>query len=114
MLLLNSVFEIKKTLICKIMAVYRALSVADEGKFVSSPANAYVNQPYIFLPAAGQMIGNEVLNYGKAGYYWSSSREDDDRSPYMNCCAHHMFFGDAYDFGGERSYGKSIRPVFKK
>ena len=97
-------FEIKKTLICKIMAVYRALSVADEGKFVS----------YIFFPAAGQMIGNEVLNYGKAGYYWSSSREDDDSSPYTSCCAHHMFFGYGYDFGGERSYGKSIRPVFLK
>ncbi len=62
----------------------------------------------IFLPAAGFRSGEEVINQGFYGYYWSSSL-----SSFRSYSAYYLDFGSSrYGWDdGSRSYGRTVRPV---
>lgn len=94
--------------------VYKAKGEADEGKYEykgKTPSSSYsLSDAHIFLPVAGYRYGG-VLNYaGSRGYYWSSSLSTDFPNN-----AWYVDFGSGYvyDYGGNRSYGRSVRAVFK-
>lgn len=70
--------------------------------------------PYIFLPAAGCLVGKDLGGSNTDGYYWSSSLDVD--SIYA---AHGLTFDnsqvdfiDFHPFPGLRFYGQSVRPVY--
>ena len=62
----------------------------------------------IFLPAAGYCKGTSTSDEGAIGLYWSSS-PDESYTKY----AYHLYFdaGNRYVNWGNRSYGRSVRPV---
>ena len=61
----------------------------------------------VFLPAAGDRIGTDVLNVGSDGRYWSAS-------PSGTSIAYYLYFG-LYDLGPQYGYyrdnGQSVRLV---
>ena len=75
-----------------------------KGMLVTSKING--NQ--IFLPAAGSFFHNSLNDTGSAGFYWSSSLDDD-----FSDLAMFVFFtsGGAYGQSIVRFFGHSIRPV---
>ena len=78
---------------------------------------SYTTGNYIFLPAAGYRLEENISNTdddGTIGYYWSSTRSAD---PWQACS---LFFVDEKDGGGiflhdnDRCKGYSVRPVYGK
>ena len=60
----------------------------------------------MFLPAAGQFNGNNVMNDGNKGYYWSSTPNGSDNAEYLN------FNSDNANVSiNNRNYGYSVRAV---
>ncbi len=61
----------------------------------------------IFLPAAGDCLGTEVIVMGSVGYYWSSSLGSSSyNADYL------YFFSSLYDwYYYYRFYGRTVRPV---
>lgn len=78
-----------------------------KGRKVTGP-----NGNSIFLPAAGNRYGTDLLNAGSYGYYWSATPYSDS---YYACRLY--FDSDNYDwydysrYFGYRYYGHSVRPV---
>ena len=60
----------------------------------------------VFLPAAGLRYGTEMINVGTNGGYWSST-------PVSENYAYNMNFNDnnAYNYGGPRDFGLTVRLV---
>ena len=63
---------------------------------------------WIFLPAAGSLVGPVLYNADTNGYYWSSSLKTDDPDR-----AWYLLFnsGNVYTYRSYRRYGQSVRPV---
>lgn len=88
--------------------VYKAKALSDQGDYVYSGEYALssysLNDPHIFLPAAGDDNGGQ----GHDGYYWSSSLSTG--GPYY---ARYIRLGSGNvhsDYAG-RSFGQSVRAV---
>ena len=62
----------------------------------------------IFLPAAGIRNGSELVNAGRDGYYWSSTRFDSDYAWDLD-----IYFDESLDLYS-RYFGQSVRPVCNK
>lgn len=62
----------------------------------------------IFLPAAGNRNGTDLLDAGSYGFYWSSSLSTDDPSGALNV---QFNSGNVYSNGLTRCIGRSLRPV---
>lgn len=62
----------------------------------------------VFLPAAGNRLGNSLFNAGTYGYYWSSSLNTDYPYSVMSL---HIDSGGHSVYNGRRRSGFSIRPV---
>ena len=62
----------------------------------------------IFLPAAGIRGGSDLVNAGRDGYYWSSTRVDSDNAWDLD-----IYFDESLDLFS-RYYGQSVRPVCNK
>ena len=60
----------------------------------------------IFLPAAGGRSEADVIERGLAGYYWSSSFDDDH-----NDAVGMMFYDEDYEYVYGSPAGISVRPV---
>ena len=71
------------------------------GKFTAPNGNS------IFLPAAGYQPGEERLEVGTQGYYWSASLNPDMRSSAYNI----NFRGYDAPWSASRAYGFSVRAV---
>ena len=84
---------------CKWVWVYGDDDI-QSGYYVVGP-----NGKRIFLPAAGYRYGTEVDNYGRNGYYRSSS--------YNDTGSWNVYFdsGDVNVLSGGRDYGRSVRLV---
>ena len=72
-----------------------------------------INGNSIFLPAAGRYVRGNCLNYGKRGYYWSSTPNSSN-----TFFAYDLFFDcdkDKPESGGDNYcyHGRQVRPVFK-
>lgn len=67
------------------------------------------NGNHIFLPAAGYREFSSLYDAGEYGYYWSSTPYPYD---YYNR-AYNLYFHDHYELvdGGNRCYGRTVRPV---
>lgn len=61
----------------------------------------------IFLPAAGQKRGSEVINRDTGGYYWSSTPSQE----YSTAAYNLNFAGYTGHWSANRSYGFTIRAV---
>lgn len=84
------------------------------GRIVTSNVSGYTDKQ-IFLPAAGERRGDNFNFKGVYGYYWSSSLNTETPNE-----AFYVFFRnnsvnwDHYAYGGNRSYAKSVRPIFDR
>ncbi|MBR5958183.1 MAG: hypothetical protein IKZ99_07460 [Salinivirgaceae bacterium] len=93
--------------------VYKAKTKNDRGAKVYNvgvASKSYsLSDAHIFLPAAGEQVGDDVVGVGIHGGYWSSSLSSSDPS-----CACKMTFKDNYVMVGEdsRYWGYSVRPVY--
>ena len=62
----------------------------------------------LFLPAAGDRSGSDLISAGSRGFYWSSSLATD----YPKCALILYFDSGSYGMGNDyRCYGRSVRPV---
>ena len=69
-----------------------------------------INNNYIFIPAAGYFGGKNCILMGSSGLYWSSSLNTEAPNMARGMC---FTSGETRYFTDNRSYGCSIRPVFK-
>lgn len=67
------------------------------------------NTNFIFLPAAGYRHDGSLSNVGSCGDYWSSSLYLDD---FLNHASGLHFVSAVNWVGGNRYYGRSVRPVY--
>lgn len=74
------------------------------GRKVTSKANGNS----IFLPAAGYHCNSSLNNVDRYGYYWSSSLSEGNQ---RNACDANFDSSSVGRNGGNRCYGRSVRPV---
>lgn len=74
------------------------------GRKVTSKANGNS----IFLPAAGHHCNSSLNNVDRYGYYWSSSLSEGNQ---RNACDANFDSSSVGRNGGNRCYGRSVRPV---
>ena len=95
-----------KELLDNCTSEWTTLNGVNGTKFTSN-----INGKSIFLPAAGYRWYGVLILAGEYGYYWSSTQY-----PYGSDLAYHLSFysGCAYwDYGYDRYYGQSVRPVVR-
>lgn len=69
----------------------------------------------IFLPAAGDASGSDYEEQGSSGYYWCGRlAEDEGDADGHDAYLIGFFYGDGtFLYYGDRSFGFSVRPVYK-
>ena len=95
--------------------VYKAKQDGDKGQSVygdKTPSDSYsLTDVHIFIPAAGGHLFSDISGVGRSGYYWSASLDINNcPTAYCSRVSNDTLY---YDCNQNRSYGLSVRPIWR-